>query len=820
MNQNFYQWPTSPKPTRESALKQPQQLKSCLRQRSTIRGKFSEGSAGIISSNLIQAQPPSGPPMQNQYQARQDVDFSPRSTASEPILLRSSVAFAESTANRSTSSVSSAPLMGDARRISCSSPNHCILGTAEDNERQFMRVTKVLVTQHNMYGSVENDPSSSIRILHRELPTFEQRMMYRNNLIRNLAFLPMFPEPDEHPSFAMTRYADIFFGPILAREVKSVVGNNVTGAPQNQYRDFQFMKNDSNYAVSLSSPSSHAPTKLTEDMMPSGIDQFAVSTQIISNSATETNVASSRSSNFIPVHEPNTNNLGDPPTTQLKHLLSISTSSTDYKNRPATISDRSLIGSSTDSTGSNKNMEGQSDDDSSLPASSTATPEYQTLTNEEMLPPITPRERILYYPSQDKTTTTCCVGISERTRRNNSTLRKRPPSYHQLYIKCERSEPFNNKDSDIVTWYRNARDNRVTADRTLVVRGTTDLRELINGIAISFGLTCPHKDCSSDDGEDGNLSLGCYKNICFMSDIKMTTCAETSETRLTPLPIPGFYYKYVDRSDDTTSNKNRRGDLKSSSVLSSDMLGLRRTLVAQLLDNPIYPRLRSPINQIEGENNKQGVRTRLALVYCTPKRNAYISPRSAYHGVVPETIYHFQIMLEGIVAEDDLPSSFQSQTAIRCVGGTGGVLGGSIIDTHDEVDELNRTLWNGQDVIGLLSPRANEHDKLQRIIDVLRIPLFDTAGNQAPKEFVVDRCLYNICSGKLSMEMASTTRHTVETIEEIAEWLVQRVDDISKSLTDSAIACEDTYDAFENDYDSAVSSIERSSHKKKKWQFA
>ena len=833
MNQNFHQWSTSPKSTWGSASKQPKPLRSCLRQRSSLGGKFPELRGGSISSDLIHSQPPLGSSLQNQYQARQDVDFSPRSAVSEPIISRSTVAFAETPANWSTSSVPSAPLLGDARRGGCSSSNNCIRNATEDNERQFMRVTKLLVTRHNMSGSTDNNPSSAIQILHHEFPTFEQRMIYHNNLKRNVAFLPMFPEPDEHPSLAMTRYAEKVFGPILAREVKSFVGNNVAGA-----RGSQSMKYDTNYDVSqsplplsphhrISSPSSQAPNTFTDETF-SGINQFAVSTQFASNSATVTYGTSQSKPTpiHIATHEPKTNNLRDPPTTQLIQPLSISTSSADDKNRPATMSNRSLIGASTDSTGSDENMEGQSFDNSSLPSSSTSIQGYQTLTIKEMLPPITPRERILYYPSQSNSTTPCCIGLSERTRRNNSTLRKRPPSYHQLYIKCERSEPFINKDSDIVTWYRNASDNRVTADRTLVVRGTTDLRELIIGIAESFGLTSLHKDinnCRSDDGEDDNLSLGCYKDVCFLSDIKMTTCVETSETHLTPLPIPGFYYKYVDRSDDTSSNKSRRGHVKSSSVLSSEMLGLRRTLVAQLLDNPIYPRSRSPINQIDGDNRK-GVRTRLALVYCTPKRNAYISPRSTYHGVLPETIYHFQIMLEGIVAEDDLPSSFQSQTAIRCVGGTGGVLGGSLIDTQDEVDELNRTLWNGRDVIGLLSPRANQHEKLERIIDMLRIPLFDTAGNQAPKEFVVDRCLYKICSGKLSMEIATTTKHTVEALEETAEWLAQRVNDISKSLANSAIACEDTYDAFENDYnnvddfDSAVSRLSR--RKKKKWQFA
>lgn len=612
-------------------------------------------------------------------------------------------------------------------------------------------------------------------------------MAYHNNLNRNVAYLPMFPDPNEHLSFAMTRHAEKIFGQLLAKEVKSVAGGSAASSwvPEIEYgqmhqqHDFQSIQ--------------HGPTLIAGPEFTTPTNEFKPKI------------------------------MKDPPTTQVKKPLSISTSFTKDKERPASISTRSLIGTFTDSNSSEESIEVKIGDDSSLPPSSVPTQEYQTLTSKEMLPPITPRDKILYYPTESNSTSPCCMGVSERARRNN-TLRKRPPSYYQLYIKCERSEPYVNKDSDIVTWYRNVSDNRVTADRTLVVRGTTDLRELIHGIAKSFGLTSSHQDSyyGGDDCEEGNLSLGCYKDICFVSDIKMTTCVESSETHLTPLPIPGFHYKYVDRNDNTTSKKTRKGDLKSSSVLSSDMLGLRRTLVAQILDKPIYPCSRSPSKNVIDEEDKKGVRTRLALVYCTPKRNAYVSPRSNHHGVLPETIYHFQILLEGIVAEDNLTSSFQSQTAIRCVGATGGVQGGSIMDTQEEIDELNRALWNGRDVIGLLSPRANQHEKLERIIDTLRIPLFDTAGNQAPKEFVVDRCLYNIYSGKLSMEVASTTRQTVEAIEDTAEWLAQRVDEITKSFADTATACEDTYNAFENDYnfDEFDSVVSRESSSKKKWQFS
>lgn len=834
MNKNYYQWPASQNSTRETASKQPYQLKSCLRRNSSSRWEFADGKEGSIS---IHSQPLTEPPMMHtQYQTRQDEVFSPRSEASDPIPSRSTVAFADSTAYqyRSNSSASSAPLMGNTSRSSYALTNSYTHITTEDNERQFMRVTKLLVNRHNAEGTYGNNPSLTIQILHHELPTFEQRMTYYNNLKRNVAYLPMFPEPTEHQSFAMTRYAEKIFGHILAREVKSVVGRSHADGgsllPENQHNDFRSMQNSPiathpEFAVSRQMQSLHSngfepmfPTPLP----PSPYSRLSSPASYVPNTVAEDNIlfprrdlsAQCASTSATTMHKmliPTP----DPPTTPTKQPLSISTTSTNCKEQPATIRNRGLIGASTDSNSSEESIGGKNGNNSSLPSS---IEEYRTLTNKDMLPPITQREKVLYYPIEHNSSSPCCIKASDKGRDNSNPLRKRPPSYHQLYIKCERSEPYINKDADIVTWYRNASDNRVTADRTLVVRSTTDLRELIHGIAKAFGLTSPDKDNTggSADGDNNNLSLGCYKDICFVSDIKMTTCVETAETHLTPLPIPGFYYKYVDRSNNAVPNKNRKGDPRSSSVLSSDVLGLRRTLTAQVLDKPIYPCSRSSSKQ---SDVPEGVRTRLALVYCTPKRNAYISPRSTHHGVLPETIYHFQILLEGIVAEDDLPSSFQSQTAIRCVGATGGVLGGSIMDTQEEIDELNRSLWNGRDVIGLLSPRGNQQDKLERIIDMLRMPLFDTAGNQLPKEFVVDRCLYNICSGKLSMNVASSTRHTVEGT---AEWLAQRVDDISKSLADSTIACEETYNAFENDYnfddfDSAVSRSGKSRNKKSSW---
>ena len=432
------------------------------------------------------------------------------------------------------------------------------------------------------------------------------------------------------------------------------------------------------------------------------------------------------------------------------------------------------------------------------------TDEYQSLSNKDMLPPMRPRETILYLPLSPKSP--CCDGVLNISRHQN--MRKRPPSYLQLYVKCERSEPFINKDLDIVTWYRNASDSRVTADRTLVVRGTTNLMELICGIVESFGLTSSLDDdaCESASNKGNELSLGCYKGVCFVSDIKIMRCKETAKINLTPLPIPGLHYKYVDRSGDDTSNREMKGTHKSSSVLSMDPYGLRRTLVAQLLD-------KSSLSPKSDDKKEEGTRDRLALVYCAPKRSAHVSLRSTHQGVLPETIYHFQLILEGIVNEDDLPSSFQSQTAIRCVGATGGVLGGSVIDTKEEIDELNRALWKGRDVVGLSTPKANRLEKLEQIIDMLGVPLFDLAGNQTPKEFVVDRCLYNIYSGKLSMEVAQKTQDTVEAIEGTTEWLARRVDALARTLT----ACEDSYLSMQDDkldeFDAAVSRLE------KKWVF-
>ena len=170
-----------------------------------------------------------------------------------------------------------------------------------------------------------------------------------------------------------------------------------------------------------------------------------------------------------------------------------------------------------------------------------------------------------------------------------------------------------------------------------------------------------------------------------------------------------------------------------------------------------------------------------------------------------------------MVAEEDLPSSFQSQTPLRCVGATGGVLGGSLMDTQVEIDDLNRKLWKmrpeDSDVVGLSTPAAEREANLERIIRPLGIPLFDLAGNQTPREFVVDRCLYNIYSGKLSMEVAKKTQHAVEAVENTTEWLSRRMEEFTRGLVDGAAACEDAFItmAFENEnldeFDTVVSRL-------------
>jgi len=508
--------------------------------------------------------------------------------------------------------------------------------------------------------------------------------------------------------------------------------------------------------------------------------------------------------------------------------------------------------------------------------------EYQTFQTNDMLPPLKTRESILYYPplTTDDTcgrgsSLSCCTSSKEVG--NTRTLTKRPANYLQLYIKCERSEPYINQDLDLVTWYRsggggsnNEGGGKNTANRTLVVKNTTNLEELIIGIMTSFGLSSPDEevsfdkevnisqdelkrrydqerttvDESSSSSASSSKSLGCYNDVCFISDIKTTTASSSvgvgesttkKTTYLTPLPVPGLYYKYIDRPDNghnpiavhsnsSGEKKNEHRDKKKggSSVLSTDPLGFKRTLLGQILDKPIYS---SPNGS---SASSEGIRNRLALVYCTPKRQSYVSSRSTQYGTMPETIYHFQILLEGIVNEYDLPSSFVSQSSIRCVGATGGVLGGSVMDTQYEINDLNRILWkkNGQShqVIGLPSSSNNhgQEDELEQILSILGVPLFDTNGNQTPKEFVVDRALYNIYSGKLSMEVAQQTQHTLAKLEGTTEWLARRVEDFTMSLTKGATTCENrVYEAtfgteYDENFEAAVSRLEA----KTQWVFS
>ena len=412
--------------------------------------------------------------------------------------------------------------------------------------------------------------------------------------------------------------------------------------------------------------------------------------------------------------------------------------------------------------------------------------QYQRLNSKEMLPPIIPREDVLYYPLPSiPPSSPCCFSSTPTPTRRQ----RRPASFLQLYVKCEWSEPFVQPDAnmDIITWYKN-KDNHVTADRTLVVNGTTSLLEMIRSVLLSFGLLDSKFDSSNvDSGESQDLisSMGCHNGVCFLSDVKATTCAETLETKLTPLPIPGFYYKYVARgSRGTTVADDAYPDKNGSTALSADPVGLQRTLTAQVLDTPLFSGSKQ-----KRERPSQG-RTRLALVYCTPKRQAHLSSRTQ-RAVLPETIYHFQIVLEGIVDEEDLPSSFQTQVPTRCVSGIGGVQGGNMIDSPEEVNELNRKLWGDRDVVGLLSPSSNREKNRERIIDDLSTPLFDPVGNQSLKEGVVQRCIYQISSGKLSMRIAERTQGTVDACNGTTDWLARQMDGINKSVSKRANTCMD-----------------------------
>ena len=960
-----------------SQSQSPQLLRSCLRQGSFSRGISNNerrrgvggGSIRTYSSAPSQAMLQyeySQQQQQQQHQARQEESCS-RSAVSDPV--RMTREYNLRTRSPSYASSSSYPIVTPPMRNTNNTSNgrdHNI-NVVEDSERQFMRISQLLHSQHMTAsgGGRHNDSSYALQLIFQHLPTIELRLSFYNSLQRNSQYLPIFPEANEHPSIALTRYIEKIFGPILAREIKTGSSNSIvvggycqsptmsyatqrypqhylqSSPHQNDLSDVyhrQQQSQQSPHSQSMLSPSlsmSRHPHHLAErpcvdePLFPppsTSVNQYTeinsthqactinnhkvshLSLQITNppfeqlwNSndpsvAIPSSPAVSRTGSGAPT--PMASNIStkitapilyqqplnvtfaspqsesdilsppySPPTSsksQSRRSFSFASPLNNNNNKVYTtttttelsspVDDRSsvntpsLLGISTESSNPSEEEEEERGDNNdggdskydniaitprtkkcineitteSSVVSVMSISNYQTLSNKDMLPPMKSRESILYYPnhiSTKTTTTTCCDGVPSPSR--HGMIRKRPPSYLQLYVKCERSEPFINKDLDIVTWYRNASDSRVTAERTLVVRNTTNMIDLIGGIIESFGLTSPPSTNNTDDNDNGigkELSQGCYKSVCFISDVKTRESEDTAMISLTPLPIPGLRYKYVDRSsseDDTSKAKDNSSS--SSSVLAMDPYGLRLTLVGQLLDKSIhkYPSSvsssSSSSKQFSNSNEDhyaEGVRNRLALVFCTPKRRAYISPRSTIQGVLPETIYHFQLILEGVVSEDNLPSSFQSQTAIRCVSATGGVLGGSVIDTKDEINELNRKLWKGRDVVGLSTPKANRYENLERIIDILGVPLFDVAGNQTPKEFVVDRCLYDMYSGKLSMNFAQKTQDTVEAIEGTTEWLARRVDDIAKTLT----ACDDSYGKFErgkfDEFDAAVSRFE------------
>eukprot|EP01082_Thalassiosira_pseudonana_P000680 g1580.t1 g1580 contig10:2380676-2383296(-) len=735
-------------------------------------------------------------------------------------------------------------------------------------ERRFMKLSKLLASKH----SSQHRPSAAYTqcLLRETIPTRSQRQEYYLSLQRNVAYLPMFPVPNEHPSFAITRYVEREFGPLLAREMDGGSrrsGNADTSLfasrspPVECVGGLMFPPPSSS---SSSSSSSVHPTNDTNTqqswqgnafslhaispMSPGSAGHHALPTPRVSNGGDDIKSATPKLSIHIPPFSPH-DGVGSSilSATPMTALLTSSNTSAQRVTTSSSLPETNILKRSSDpsaslesedysmcSLGRCHNISNREEkkkdrvtfgvyDDGYYAANKDDTektkkckcctpmansPQYERLSSKEMLPPIIPRDKILYYPdepiaSSSRPTSPCFCGTDTTTLASSKLMtsalprKKKPSSYLQLYIKCERSEPFfqphrsknTNDDMDIVTWYRNV-ENHVTADRTLVVKGTTSLFELIQGIVTSFGLN--ENDINGEDST--TTSLGCYNGICFVSDIKSTISRTTSQTQLTPFPIPGFYYKYVERSLTSDNTNSKRG----STVLSNDPAGLQRTLVAQLLDKPIYPSSSSSCISSSGN------RSRMALVYCTPKRQAYASCRTEI-GTMPETIYHFQILLEGIVDESDLTSSFQSQTALRCVRSTGGVQGGSLVDSPEEIDDLNRKLWGDKEVVGLVSPSSNRAEDREHILDYLALPLFDETGTQALKEFVVDRCLYNLYSGKISMEMARHTQQTVHVVQGTSDWLTRQVEGLAKTVANGANAVCSLDDELGEEFDAAVS---------------
>jgi hypothetical protein len=142
---------------------------------------------------------------------------------------------------------------------------------------------------------------------------------------------------------------------------------------------------------------------------------------------------------------------------------------------------------------------------------------------------------------------------------------------------------------------------------------------------------------------------------------------------------------------------------------------------------------------------------------------------------------------------------------VRCVSGVGGVTGGNLIDSEHEVKDLNRKLWGERNVVGLVSPSSSREKNREKIIDVLSIPLFDPMGNQSLKEGVVERALYQLSSGQLSMKIAKRTQGTVDTCIGSTDWLARQVGSITKCVSKKANACMD--EDVLNEYDQKLEAL-------------
>mmetsp|Transcript_31586 Transcript_31586/g.63790 ORF Transcript_31586/g.63790 Transcript_31586/m.63790 type:complete len:935 (+) Transcript_31586:119-2923(+) len=846
---------------------------------------------------------------------------------------------------RSTTSVTSHPHQqqqsrGDdddrtARSAPITTTGSLMSNNNDNDERQFMKLSNMLATQHKS-GNYSSSIQGTRQLLHYYIPSARQRQLFYQSLCRNRAVLPMFPEPNENPGYALTRYVDRVFGPLLERECSADIigGAAVTSGvmgPPSPTRTMQSTRSNYNGQIQQPSPIQHfsspinyvppspppeftslesrnhrpmlfpSPNNLNQSIqhLSSPINNIPPPMEYATNTvgnvlfpppnAARDEVTSSIIDRVPPPIQPSSPMAGHIPPQQqqhLKHHVSFpmysppdDSNTRDTSRHPpplprpyttTTAQQPSLFASPSKSlaftigeelnktshiqqhpsmnvksllniTSTDTSLEGSSLEHHHEPSriqealsksasmgataaaattstnpiinkdetrSSKVTPMgYQKFSNSNMLPPITPRENILYHlPSRQQQVEPSCCNPSEPPR-----AKRKRPTYLQLYVKCERSEPYlqPSESMDIVTHYRNG-NNQVTADRSLVVRGTTSLLDLIGGIIEAFGLYSDHSDACMKANASSPLLMA-YNDICFMSDVKSTTkdddgdesTTATKITNLTPLPIPGFYYKYVDRE------VHGRPEMEKESLLSTDPVVLTRTLVAQVLDKPLYPQSQQYKKKKQGDDGI-GFRSRLALVYCAPKRQAYLSPRTQ-KGVLPETIYHFQLLLDGIVPEEDLPSSFTSQTAIRCVGSTGGVAGGSMIDSKQEIQDLNRTLWGVNDVVGLVHPTPDPQRNLEQIIDVLDVPLFDNVGNQTLKELPLDRCLYHIYSGNLSLSMAKKTQRTVEKMQGTSEWLAKGVEAFTKGIT----SCVEDNDILfgGDDLDGSMSRLSVSSSK-------